>query len=105
LTLPDPDDRDVLAAVIHGGAEVIVTVNLGDFPATALDPCKIVARESDGFILGLLEADPVPAPGAFASSRARLRHPAMSAGEYIAGIGRAGLTATAGTLFAFEDRP
>jgi predicted nucleic acid-binding protein len=36
LKLPDPDDRHILAAAIHARAELIVTVNLKDFPAAAL---------------------------------------------------------------------
>jgi hypothetical protein len=36
LSLPDPEDRHVLAATIHGGAELIVTYNLADFPSSAL---------------------------------------------------------------------
>src|SRR5690606_28776707 len=56
LSLPDPDDRHVLAAAIHGQAEIIVTANVRDFPATALVPHDIVAMAPDDF-LGLLLAD------------------------------------------------
>ncbi|MGP5709714.1 PIN domain-containing protein [Brachybacterium alimentarium] len=58
LELPDPDDRHVLAAAIHAGAQVIVTRNLRDFPAHALSPWGIEAQHPDAFLTGLRAAHP-----------------------------------------------
>ena len=50
LELPDPDDRHVLAAAILSGATHIITENLTDFPADALDPFAIEAIDTDDFL-------------------------------------------------------
>lgn len=50
LTLPDSNDRHVLAAAIRSSAQVIVTSNLKDFPADALDPYDIEAQKPDVFV-------------------------------------------------------
>jgi predicted nucleic acid-binding protein len=55
LTLPDPDDRHVLAAAIRAGAQLIVTDNLTHFPEAQLQPFGIAAQGPDEFLLGLVE--------------------------------------------------
>ena len=46
VTLPDPDDRHVLAAAIRAGADIIVTFNLNEFPEKYLMPYGIEAQTS-----------------------------------------------------------
>jgi hypothetical protein len=58
LTLPDEDDRHVLGAAIRAGTDVIVTFNLGDFPAETLKRYGIEGRHPHEFILRLLERNP-----------------------------------------------
>ncbi len=54
LQLPDPNDRHVVTAAIHGRADVIVTMNLKDFPSSVLAAFGIEAQHPDEFILHLL---------------------------------------------------
>jgi predicted nucleic acid-binding protein len=58
LTLPDPDDRHVLAAAIRCGADVIVTFNVKDFPDDALKPFGIEAQHPDDFLAYQLDLAP-----------------------------------------------
>ena len=58
LTLPDPNDRHVLAAAIRSSASVIVTFNLKDFPKKNLDKYGIEAQHPDNFIMHLLDLSP-----------------------------------------------
>jgi predicted nucleic acid-binding protein len=55
LSLPDPDDRHVLAAAIVGGAEVLLTLNRSDFPARSLARHGIVLRDPDGLLTSFLD--------------------------------------------------
>lgn len=50
LSLPDPNDRHVLAAAIVCGADAIVTFNQEDFPADTLKPYGIDVIHPDDFI-------------------------------------------------------
>jgi DNA-directed RNA polymerase subunit alpha len=58
LTLPDPDDRHVLAAAICCDAEVIVTYNLKHFPEETLAPYGIQTQHPDEFVSSLFDLDP-----------------------------------------------
>jgi predicted nucleic acid-binding protein len=98
LTLPDPDDRHILAVAIHSHANAIVTFNLKHFPAAELDPYSIVAVEPDQFASYLLDLDEDGALEALAKMRARLKNPAMTATEFVDSLERAGLPLAASRL-------
>jgi hypothetical protein len=55
VELPDADDRHVVAAAIHGGASLIVTFNLKDFPPDQLKRYNLAAQHPDDFIFDLLD--------------------------------------------------
>ena len=98
LVLPDPNDRHVLAAALHCKPHLIVTTNLKDFPASALEVYGLIALHPDDFIVAQLDLDLYPALGAFKAMRARKRNPAYTAAEFAAAMERNGLVATAERL-------
>lgn len=96
LALPDEDDRHVLAAAIACVADVIVTFNTSDFPATALSPFGIIAAEPDTFVFQLMDSGIVDS--AAADHRASLTRPAMSVADYLDALGRNRLAGVAAAL-------
>ena len=93
--LPDPDDRHVLAAAIHGRADVIVTANLRDFPPDSLVSNKIVAQHPDTFVADQFNVDPETVLAAAREHRAALRNPQRSESEYLSALERLDLSTTA----------
>jgi len=98
LHLPDPDDRHVLAAAIVGGANVIVTINVRDFPPEALAPFGIEAQHPDEFILHLLDLQPGIVAAAARDHRASLKNPPKTIDEYLNTLEAEGLTQTVSVL-------
>jgi predicted nucleic acid-binding protein len=103
LSLPDPDDRHVLAAALHGGATVIVTYNLADFPKEALEPHGIEALHPDEFILSLFDLAPGPVCATVKKHRQSLKKPAKTVAEYLETLARLSLPQTVAQLQGFAD--
>lgn len=53
IDLPDTNDIHVASAARDGGAEVIVTLNLSDFPRRRLMPLGLKAEHPDAFLRNL----------------------------------------------------
>jgi predicted nucleic acid-binding protein len=97
-SLPDPDDRHVLAAAIHCGAQEIVTFNLRDFPEAALHPYGIKAIHPDTFVEHLLDLNSEAVCEAVRRIRRRLANPPRTAQEMIENYERHGLAVSASIL-------
>ncbi len=102
LSLPDPDDRHVLAAAIHGGAGVIVTFNLVDFPARVLEQYGVEAVHPDEFVGRLWDESPESVLDAVRRQRAGLSRPPKSAMEYLETLEQCRLTEMAAKLREHE---
>lgn len=103
LTLPDPDDRHVLAAAIVGRCDTIVTQNLKDFPPEALAPFGIETQHPDDFFRNQLSLAPDLVCSALRKVRARLKNPPKSVDEYLSILTQQGLVATVADLEQFAD--
>jgi predicted nucleic acid-binding protein len=101
LSLPDPDDRHVLAAAIRARAEVIVTYNLSDFPPDTLARFGIEAQHPDDFLLYLLDVARDPVHAAIKRQRESLRNPPKTAEEFLATLEAHGLTQSVAQLREF----
>ncbi len=103
IVLPDPDDRHVLAGAICGGAALIVTVNLRDFPAATLAPHGIEAQHPDVFVRALIEDHAEAVVAAVAEHRTALINPPKPPAEYLAMLERHHMTETVAALRSFLD--
>ena len=98
LTLPDPDDRHVLAAAIRCGASAIITFNAKDFPQAELAKYGVHTRNPDDFIRDVDGLNPGVVVEAARADRLHYRNPPLSIDECIEGIKTAGLPMVAWRL-------
>ena len=104
LMLPDPDDRHVLAAAIHGDCDMLVTQNLKDFPVELCARYGIDVLHPDQFLLQLLQREPIAFVASVRTCRAHLKRPPMSVSEYLESLTRAGLPSTVAALRFYARR-
>ena len=103
LSLPDEDDRHVLAAAIRCGADSIVTFNIKDFPKSVLEPYGIQALHPDEFVLSQMGLAPNLVCAAAKRQRANLRNPPKSVEEYLVCLTQQGLVLTSNELRKYGD--
>ncbi len=101
LSLPDENDRHVLAAAIQCRADLIVTTNLRDFPKSALAPYDVEAIHPDEFIANELDLYESAVCESVKIVRARLKNPPKSVDDYLRTLERQGLVETVARLRDF----
>lgn len=104
LTLPDAEDRHVLAAALECGASQIITFNLKDFPSSVLMPLGIEAIHPDNFVLWALELKRTTVLDAIKATRTRLRNPPRSVSEHLKYLRKQGLSKTVNALEPFINK-
>lgn len=109
VSLPDENDRHVVAAAYLGEAEAILTFNLDDFPEEALAPWDLQAVHPDKYLLDLAEAQirvhsfPKPLLELLRKQRSRLTRPPLDPDEFLQALEKAGLQGFAQLLRSFRS--
>ena len=103
ITLPDPNDRHVLAAAIKANAQTIVTYNLSDFPSSILGKYEINAQHPDEFLRHLLDLSPARVIETVQETRRSLKNPPKNSDEYLSILEKQSLPQTCAYLREYEN--
>jgi len=98
LSLPDLDDRHVLAAAIKGKAQVIVTNNLKDFPPRDLITYAIRAEHPDLFVSQCIDRDKPTSIKALKNQVKSLKKPPIPVEQVLKNLEANGLVASVAKL-------
>jgi len=102
FTLPDPDDRHVLAAAVASQAEMIITFNLKDFPESALAPHGVVAEHPDAFVESLLSLAEQRVLSCIEEQRGCFKKSPLTRDELLAALRKNGLPTSVARLAALS---
>ena len=91
VTLPDVDDRHVVAAALSGRADAIVTANVGDYPMNVLGPLDIEVVHPDDFLLDQLDLAPRIVLDVIREQAGHTRQPPLTPVDLIARLARCGV--------------
>lgn len=100
LTLPDENDRHVVAAAIKSNADVIVTNNLKDFPEEFLNSFGIKAKSADDFLTDIIDLNQDIAIKAFKEMVLNRKNPNMDEFEVLESLRKVELFHTANYFHA-----
>lgn len=99
----DDKDRHVLAAAIRGGAQVLVTFNLDDFPPASLVGFDIEAVHPDQFLLDQLDLYPGAVTNTLAAWSQDCQNPELSTPELLTFLVKSGVPQFATEAFRYID--
>jgi predicted nucleic acid-binding protein len=100
LTLPDENDRHVLAAAIKTNANIIVTNNIKDFPSEYLASFGLTAKSADDFLTDTIDLNNELAVEAFRALVLNRTNPNLDEFEVLDRLRNNGLVETANYLHA-----
>ena len=91
VTLPDPEDRHVLAAALRAHAQMIVTSNLRDFPGEELGKWNIEAKHPDDFLVDQFHLDAIALHVVVQQIADDATRPPMTFSDVLDGLERCGV--------------
>jgi len=102
LSLPDSNDRHVLAAARHSKCDTLVTWNRSDFPAASAHPIRV--QTPDEFLLELFEANRKDVLASLRAQRQNLRKPPVEVADFLVNLRTQNLTRFASALEPFQNQ-
>ena len=98
VSLPDENDRHVLAAAVKANADAIITLNIKHFPESSLSPHGVEALHPDDFVLDQIDLNAHQVLEAARLCWQRRRKPPLTWDQYLESLKRSSLPQSAEKL-------